>query len=435
MKKHFYKLLLFTMLGSITFSCQKEKEPVQPAPETSTGINTQNLSIASGFPENFESGSKTAYAVGNVTFSSGTWTLTEALVGTSTADRKNGLKSVRMRDLGKLTMTFSAQNGASTVSVKHAKYGSDGNSTWELWVSQNGGAFTKVGSTVTTSATTLQTATFTVNKSGQVRFEIRKTSGSGLRINIDDFTIDDYGDSGGTTTPGTDGSHMAMGNPSAAVSNTAYYTNFLMEKPQYALSYNRDRATPNWVSWYVSSSWLGSAPRQDDFRADALLPSGWYQVGSTHYSGSGFDRGHNCPSADRTNTIANNSATFLMTNMIPQAPKNNQQTWANLENYTRTLVDQGNEIYVIMGAYGTGGTGANGYATTINSGKITVPNRIWKVMVVLPNGTNDVSRVTTSTRVIAIDTPNDNSLSTTWGSYRTSVDAIEAATGYNLLSN
>ncbi|WP_255412675.1 DNA/RNA non-specific endonuclease [Chitinophaga sp. S165] len=39
-----------------------------------------------------------------------------------------------------------------------------------------------------------------------------------------------------------------------------------------------------------------------------------------------MDRGHNCPSADRTSTTAN-SSTFLMTNMIPQAPQNNQQTW------------------------------------------------------------------------------------------------------------
>ncbi|RTY80019.1 DNA/RNA non-specific endonuclease, partial [Flavobacterium sp. LS1P28] len=49
-------------------------------------------------------------------------------------------------------------------------------------------------------------------------------------------------------------------------------------------------------------------------------------------------------------------------------------------------------------------------------------------------GTNDVGRVTTSTRVIAVNTPNINTTGA-WGTYRTSVDAIEAATGYDLLSN
>ncbi|GAA4337305.1 DNA/RNA non-specific endonuclease [Flaviaesturariibacter amylovorans] len=228
--------------------------------------------------------------------------------------------------------------------------------------------------------------------------------------------------------------NMTLGNPSGATTNTAYPDNYLMTKTQYSLSYNRSRACPNWVSWHIDPTWLGSAARQDDFRADATLPTGWYRAGSTSYSGSGFDRGHNCPSADRTYSTSDNSATFLMTNMIPQAPTNNQQTWANLENYCRTLVSQGNEVYVIMGAYGIGGSGTNGAANYIDGGRITVPNRIWKVVLVLPRGTNDVARITSSTRVIAVNTPNSNSISTSWGTYRTTVDAIESATGYNLLS-
>jgi endonuclease G len=123
-----------------------------------------------------------------------------------------------------------------------------------------------------------------------------------------------------------------------------------------------------------------------------------------------------------------------MTNMMPQAPQNNQRTWAGLENYCRTLVSQGNELYIICGSYGTGGTGSAGYKTTIDAGRVTVPNRCWKVVVVLPEGSSDASRVTTSTRIIAINTPNDNSLDTNWGVYRTSVNSIEAATGYNIMS-
>jgi endonuclease G len=124
-----------------------------------------------------------------------------------------------------------------------------------------------------------------------------------------------------------------------------------------------------------------------------------------------------------------------MTNMMPQAPTNNQQTWERLESYCRTLVSQGNECYIICGSYGKGGTGSKGGTTlTIDAGRVTVPNRIWKVVLVLPNGSNDISRVTTSTRVIAVNTPNINSINTNWGTYRTSVDAIETATGYDILS-
>ncbi len=227
-----------------------------------------------------------------------------------------------------------------------------------------------------------------------------------------------------------------LGNPSNAVANTSSPNNYLMDKSYYSLSYSRDRGTPNWVSWHLESSDLGTVDRQNDFRADNTLPAGWYQVQNSSYTGSGFDRGHNCPSADRTSTIAANSATFLMTNMIPQAPNNNQRTWAGLENYERDLVNAGNEVYIICGSYGTGGTGsAGGVTNTIDNGKVTVPAHIWKVMVVLPAGNNDLSRITTTTRVIAINTPNNNNINSDWKIYRTSVDAIESATGYDLLSN
>ena len=232
--------------------------------------------------------------------------------------------------------------------------------------------------------------------------------------------------------------NLAMGNPSGATANTAFPDNYLLDKPQYVMSYNRSRATSNWVSWYLSSSSRGSAPRQNDFRADNTLPSGWYQVNENDYSGSGFDRGHMTPSADRTSTIADNSATFFMTNMVPQAPGNNQGPWEKLESYLRTQIDAngGQEIYIIAGSYGVGGTGSSGTANTIAGGKVTVPAYTYKIAIILSNGTDDVNRVTTTTRVIAVIMPNIDSIRPNdWRPYRTSVDAIEAITGYNYLSN
>jgi endonuclease G, mitochondrial len=228
--------------------------------------------------------------------------------------------------------------------------------------------------------------------------------------------------------------HLLLGNPSQATADEAQANNYLLQRPQYTLSYSRDRGTPNWVSWHVNKDWLGTAPRQDDFRADNTLPAGWYRVGLTAYSGSGFDRGHNVPSADRTATAEDNSATFLMTNMIPQAPQHNRETWAYLEDYTRKLVGAGQEVYVIMGSYGVGGTGTAGTKQTLDNGRVTVPAQIWKVLVVLPEGQDDLSRITTSSRVIAVNTPNSQTVRADWGSYRTTIDALEKETGYDLLS-
>ena len=231
-----------------------------------------------------------------------------------------------------------------------------------------------------------------------------------------------------------DNDHMYFGNPSNAAFLTDSINNYLMRKDYYAVSYSRDRGTPNWVSWHLFSNDIGSTPRQDDFREDITLPAGWYQVTNASHTSSGFDRGHNCPSGDRTSTLAANSATFLMTNMIPQAQYNNQIVWAGMEDSLRRLVTQGNELYIIMGSYGMGGTGNGGYKTTIDGGRVTVPSNIWKIAIVIANGNNDSARVTTNTRVIAVDVPNTNTLFSSWKNYRTSVDAIEAATGYDLIS-
>jgi endonuclease G len=378
--------------------------------------------------EGFEAGGKSAYAAANVTLGSGSWYLDDALTGNTTSDRKTGSWSSRVRELGRVRMNFDVSS-AGTVTVQHAEYGSDGASTWELWKSTGGGStWTKVGSTVTTSSTTLSTASFTVNNAGSIRFEIRKVSGGANRINFDNIAVTSYTSATPTPTPPVSTSvHLTMGNPSGAVADSGFPTNYLMEKSQYAMSYHRDNGRPNWVAWHLASSWLGSTPRQDDFRSDTTLPAGWYRVTASDYSGSGYDRGHMCPSADRTLTVADNSSTFLMSNMIPQAPDNNQQTWANLETYGRTLAGGGSELYIISGGQGTTGFIANGH--------VAVPAYTWKVIMVLPSGTGDVTRVTTSTRLIAVWMPNQNGISSDWRAFRVSVDYVESMTGYDFFSN
>jgi endonuclease G len=397
--------------------------------------NAQTLALLS---EGFETGIKSSYTTGNVTLSTGSWTFNDALIGNLSSDAKTGAFSARLRNVGSLTTLFNKNGGAGIVTIKHAKYGTDANSTWELWVSANSGSsWTKVGNTITTSSSVLSTASFTVNRTDVTRFQIRKTGGGTSRLNIDDIAITDYTGTGNTDNGGSPSAsiHLTMGNPSGAVKNTTATTNYLLEKSQYVLSYHRDRGIANWISWYLASNTMGSVARQDNFRPDDTLPAGWYRVTNTDYTGSGFDRGHLCPSGDRTATVTDNSATFFMTNMMPQAADNNQGAWEKLESYCRTLAAQGNELYIIAGSYGVGGTGINGLKNTIANGKVTVPNRTWKVVVVLPNGNDDINRVNTNTRIIAIDMPNTQGIrNNSWGTYRVSVDFIESKTGYNILS-
>ena len=126
-----------------------------------------------------------------------------------------------------------------------------------------------------------------------------------------------------------------------------------------------------------------------------------------------------------------------MTNMTPQAPNMNEVTWEALEAYCRKLAAAGNELYIIAGWSGSGGNGRNGGVTsTIADGAIVVPAYFWKIAIILSDGKDDVTRVTTATRVIAVKMPNTQSVKAySWDRYRTSVDEIESLTGYDFLSN
>ncbi|SFE09317.1 DNA/RNA non-specific endonuclease [Spirosoma endophyticum] len=228
--------------------------------------------------------------------------------------------------------------------------------------------------------------------------------------------------------------NLALGNPSGA--STDNPDNYLLTKPQYVVSYNRSRGIANWVSWRLSTAWKGDAKRTNEFRPDATLPTGWYAVRTSDYTNTGFDRGHLCPSDDRDNTPEDNAATFILTNIVPQAPRHNREVWKSLEDYERQLMGGGNDVYIVAGTSGTGGTGQNGYATSLANGKLTVPATLWKILIVVPVGSDDSFQLTSNTRIIAVNIPNDQSAADKpWKAYVTSVDALETLTGYDFLSN
>jgi endonuclease G len=220
--------------------------------------------------------------------------------------------------------------------------------------------------------------------------------------------------------------HLVLGNPSHAANSNL--DNYLIARKQYVLSYNQSRNLLNWASWEVDASWLGQIERQDDFRPDGALPPGTYQVTPADYSGSGYDRGHVVPSADRNRTEDDNSATFLMTNIIPQTPENNRGPWRELENHIRDLVYQyDHSLHLYAGVYGERGT--------LEQGDVTVPSRLWKIVIIYDRMDDGRLGLTGSTQVIAVDMPNRDVVSEDWRDYQTSIDRIEIATGYDFLAD
>ncbi|MEZ0483671.1 DNA/RNA non-specific endonuclease [Fibrella aquatica] len=228
--------------------------------------------------------------------------------------------------------------------------------------------------------------------------------------------------------------HLTLGNPSQATTIDA--DNYLVLKPQFALSFNRGRGIANWVSWHLSPEWKGDAARTKTFRPDPDLPAGYSTVRSSDYERTGFDRGHLCPSEDRDNSPADNAATFVLSNVVPQAPKFNRETWKYLEEFARKQLDTGNEVYIMAGTGGSGGTGEQGEASSLANGKITVPAALWKVLLIMPNGTDDLNRIGPNTQVIAVYMPNQQATAERrWESYRLSVNELEKRTGLRFFTN
>jgi endonuclease G len=203
---------------------------------------------------------------------------------------------------------------------------------------------------------------------------------------------------------------------------------FVITRDEYVLSYNGKKNIPNWVSWNLVASDIGSASR-GAFESDPALPKTFARVVLDTYTGTGFDRGHMCPSKDRSDTNAHNDATFYMTNIIPQAPNNNQKGWERIESYCRDLAKKGNTLHIVSGPHGVRGDGKLGRRDVIRRGKVevAVPAKTWKVIMIIPKGKVIPNP---NTRMIAVIMPNDQTVTDDWGKYRVSVNEVEKLTGY-----
>jgi endonuclease G, mitochondrial len=88
------------------------------------------------------------------------------------------------------------------------------------------------------------------------------------------------------------------------------------------------------------------------------------------------------------------------------------------------------EVYVIAGVTGNKGT-------LKNLGHVVIPESTWKVAVIMPHGKGLADVMTPQDlTVIAVNMPNQAGIrNVDWHTYVTSVDAIEALTGYDSLAD
>lgn len=117
----------------------------------------------------------------------------------------------------------------------------------------------------------------------------------------------------------------------------------------YVLGYSYYFRQAKWALEIVDPDESG-LPRANNFRPDYRLPVE-FRPDLVDYQGSGFDRGHLIASANQRETELQNSETYLLSNMSPQAPRFNRGAWRRLEADIRALNSQDGvlETYVICG--------------------------------------------------------------------------------------
>ncbi len=228
------------------------------------------------------------------------------------------------------------------------------------------------------------------------------------------------------------GNHAEFGEPTDGDGSD----DLLLRHAQFTASYNPVRNIPNWVSYNLDASHFGPEDRCDCFTFDPALPPSATRYTTADYTGAGavagfgIDRGHLARSFDRTSGSLDNAFTFYFSNIVPQAADLNQGPWADFESHLGDLARlQNMEVYVVTGASGSRGT-------VKDEGVITIPASTWKVAVIMPRD-QGLANVQThqDVQVIAVIMPNEPGVrNVDWNTYRTTVDAVEALSGYDVLA-
>ncbi len=158
----------------------------------------------------------------------------------------------------------------------------------------------------------------------------------------------------------------------------------LYERPEqilirrsYVLSYNKELKLPNWVAWKLTADHVdGNAPRRNSFREDLDVPRP--RATPADYKGSGWSRGHMCPSGDNKWDPQANHETFLLTNICPQNANLNSGLWNSIEMDCRKWAKKWGEVFIICGPLPL-----RSPYETIGDNKVAVPKAFFKIVLCL----------------------------------------------------
>ena len=195
----------------------------------------------------------------------------------------------------------------------------------------------------------------------------------------------------------------------------------LLVKDGYVVLYSLKTHCPVYVGWKLTQDRVdGDTPRCKKFFPDPEIAEK-DRVSPQDYAGSGWSRGHMCPAADNKDSWSRMEQSCLMTNICPQDMSLNSGRWNDLENKCRSLVRNGNTIYIICGPVFS----SKKMRRIGGNIDIAIPDAFYKVMLIVSK--------TGKMRMEAYlmpNTPIDAKLAT----FATSVDNVEQTVGIDFFS-
>lgn len=123
-------------------------------------------------------------------------------------------------------------------------------------------------------------------------------------------------------------------------------TSYDKDGVNFSVEWDCDKRSQRWTCYQMHKGYSGKYSRESNFFFDATnLNSNEYWGEYTRFPG--YDRGHICPSGDRTASKEMNAQTFVMTNMQPQYGEfngydksGNNGLWLRMENQLRKWADK-----------------------------------------------------------------------------------------------
>ena len=234
-------------------------------------------------------------------------------------------------------------------------------------------------------------------------------------------TIPDAPPVGTTPSPSVTAPSSSFVSPHLPFGLPKGHQDIVLDRRYFVVGFDPKIHLARWVAWKLERADLGPIARASSFHPDPAQP--WVQ--DADYVRTGYDRGHLCPSADRTATEEANRATFVLSNVQPQVHELNAGPWEDLEKKGRDLARAGHVVYVVAGGL------FDPTSLVIMKHEIPVPSSSFKIIVVLEPG-EGASAVTASTRTLAVIMPNDISAKhRQWADFTTTIRSIEERSGYD----